>query len=264
VRSRMLVALLCGFAAIVGCGDGKMPPSAPTPTVVALALSPATDLLKIKSTEKFAATATLTDGTPRSVLANWGSDAPGIAAAAGDGTVTGVGSGEVTIFAEYEGLRATRRLRVVPEYAGSWIGTYRTTACVETGDWVFDSCGGIDRARSFTLSLALLQTGATVSGGIRIYSDIPSVQLSGSVATNGALDLSGGVAYSLPNCTQSCFFQIVDWVVVSSDNLQFSGEFTIRVSSPALQGYRAWTSEITGTRTASAPPVLPPPVPDGG
>ena len=136
-RNLVVVALLTTMVACGGKGGGSpTAPSAPTPTITGLSITPATDLIKIKASESFTATATFSDGSSRPVPATWGTDTPGVATIDSSGRATGVASGQATIFADYPGAqRATRLLRVVPDYHGRWRGDWSVTACAEEGDW---------------------------------------------------------------------------------------------------------------------------------
>lgn len=246
---RLIVAgfLVC---VSVACGKGASPTTAPSPSAAAptaLALSPATDLITIRGTERFTIAATLSDGTTKVVQGTWGSDAPGIASAGADGTVTGTGSGEATVYADYQGLRASRRLRVVPNYNGRWSATYLTVSCAGTGDWAGD-CLGPDDITRHTIGVVLQQAGIAMTGQLTPYSDIPTVPVTGAIDGTGHLALSGKVPYTIPDCQLDCLFEILSWDVVSSDSVNFSGQFTIRVSSPKLQGSRSWVSNVVATK----------------
>lgn len=102
----------------------------PRPDV--LMITPAIDGLKIGSTETLTAVVLSGDGTLRTVVASWSSDAPDIVALGSDGRVRGVSLGKTTIRAKFEALAQDRAMRVVPDYEGTWSGEYRRLV-TETG-----------------------------------------------------------------------------------------------------------------------------------
>jgi hypothetical protein len=217
---------------------------------VTLALSPLTDVVLIGRVAALTATATFQDGSSSAVQANWGTDAPTIATVGPDGTVTGVSSGDATVFADYQGMRARQRLRVVPNYDGDWLASYRTTSCTETGDWDVGECAKVDLTMAWRIGVSLQQDRASMTGQLTLYSDIPAVPVTGTIAGDGHFTASGSVLYTLPNCVPNCLFEIRDWDVLSTDNATLAGHFTIRATTPALVGSRSWTNDITGSKRA--------------
>ncbi|MGE5835426.1 MAG: hypothetical protein ACM4AI_13150, partial [Acidobacteriota bacterium] len=115
----------------VGCG-GSAKPSVTTSSILVAASS---DLLFIGTAETFTATATLSNGTTQAVTTgSWGSDQPGIIsveALTGRGTV--VGAGQTTVWVDYKGVRGTKAIRGLPNYQGSWSGSYAVVSCSQTG-----------------------------------------------------------------------------------------------------------------------------------
>jgi hypothetical protein len=51
------------------------------------------------------------------------------------GRVTAVGTGTATIFAEAGGVRGTMTIRTLPNFSGSWSGSFKETGCEVTGDF---------------------------------------------------------------------------------------------------------------------------------
>src|SRR5262245_11193238 len=105
------IAIVLALAVAVGCGKDEPPIAGPSPTPTGLSIATATDVMKIKGTETVTASGTYSDGSTRPVQATWGTDNAAVATMDSSGRAGGVASGQATIFAESQGLRATRLLR---------------------------------------------------------------------------------------------------------------------------------------------------------
>lgn len=209
----MGLIVLLGVAAC-----GKSTPSTPGPTVSGLALSPATDWIKIKGTEKFFATATYTTGAAEAVTASWSSDNQAVATVDNTGTVTGVSAGQATITASYQGKTVTRSLRVLPDYAGRWAGTWAVTSCEVQGGFPADWCTPM-RGAVLPATLEMQQSRDAVSGAWTLQESNGNVQ--GTVATNGTLTLTGSTLQS------GVRIEIVAWQSNTTDNSSMTGTFTL-------------------------------------
>jgi hypothetical protein len=127
------VAIGCALAIAAGaCNKSK---TAPSPTVTSIAVTSASDLLFIGASETFTATATLSDGSTQNIsTAAWGTNEQHVVSVeSSSGRVTGVGSGQATVFVDYQGQRGTRSIRGLPNYQGSWSGSYAIRSCQESG-----------------------------------------------------------------------------------------------------------------------------------
>jgi len=117
-----------------GCGgeDGGNP-ARPTSNVssIAITLSPA---LKMGQTEQATATATLTSGGTQPISAGFRSDTPA-ATVTDAGLVTAAATGLANIFVVSGGQQGTKSLKIVPDYDGSWFGTYVVSSCTDSGDF---------------------------------------------------------------------------------------------------------------------------------
>jgi hypothetical protein len=223
MRSIALVSVVIG---VVVAGCGKSAPATPTPSVSSLALSPATDYLKLKATEKFSATATYTNGAAETVNASWSSDNQAVATVDASGSVTGVGAGQATITATYQGKAATRSLRVIPDYSGNWSGSYATTSCQVSGDFRQDWCLGVQG--SFPATLNLIQSRDYVSGTWTLQEATGTVQ--GTVAANGVLPLTGS------SFQGGVRIEITSWQSTTTDNRTMTGSFTLRWTAEGRTG----------------------------
>ena len=132
MRTRFLVMCTLAIAACA-CGDDK---TAPSPTVISIVVASTSDLLFIGASETFTATATLSDDSTRTITTGiWGTNEPQIVSVEqATGRVLAVGSGNASVFVDYEGNRGTRTIRGLPNYQGAWSGSYVVRTCTETGE----------------------------------------------------------------------------------------------------------------------------------
>jgi len=234
---------------MAGCDKG---PTSPTPQVssspVSISITPATDLLKIKSFESFAATTTSANGTPRVATATWSSDNPAIASVDGGGRVTGNASGRAEITAQADGLRAIVNLRVVPDYHGRWEGGTRVTACTAEGDFrgaCTDVIGG-----SLPLTLSVAQNRDVISGDVDFDGArgpvSTSVQVDGRLVTTGSLTLVvDGIAFDVA---------LSDWETATTDNQRMTGRFRLDVRHALLSGFWRLEGDLASVqKTATTP-----------
>lgn len=180
-RRSSCVGVGCVLVLGVACsGDGNGNPLAPTSVSITSA-SNATFF--IGATLQLEAQATLSDGTTRVATAvTWGSDAPGVAIVSATGLVTAVAAGEVTIFADVN-PRGTMRLRVLPDFNGTWHGMETLASCDDSGSFE-DFCAqfpAIGTTQDFG-AVTFTQTEASVVG---VLFDLPAV--TGTVTVGGEL-----------------------------------------------------------------------------
>jgi hypothetical protein len=162
--------------------------------VQAVAVTSSSDLLFIGASETFAATTTMSDGTSRPATGGvWGSDAPSVASVdAGSGRVTGVGSGTATIFVDVQGRRGTKLLRGLPNYQGTWSGSYAIRSCSQTGDFSrINFCGNFQTNRVLPTNLNVTQDRDRVQG--RFFLGTLGGDGNGPVQADGRLLLSGAI-----------------------------------------------------------------------
>ena len=183
----------------VACGtqDGPTEPTtAPTPTGVAVTHA-AEGTIFIGHEVQFRATVTLSDGsTAAASEVTWTSDAPEVATVSTAGLVTAVAAGEATVSAEVAGSRGGYlRIRVYPEFQGSWAGRGIATECTATGDslWSLLCAGfleGDPAERRGEAMLELTQSEAEVGGVVDLGADRRLEVNSGEVSIDGTLRLT--------------------------------------------------------------------------
>lgn len=210
----ILVAIILGLAA-AGCDSN---PDKPSRTVTTLAVVPTTDMLKLKATEAYTASATYSTGATEQVNASWTSDNQAVVTVTSTGTATAVGPGQATLTATYEGKSATRPIRVVPDYNGRWAGLWAVRECTTSGGLPATWCNGVN-GKSFPAALELTQTRDVLSGTWTLQEATSTIQ--GTIGGDGALNLTGSSLQSGVTVT------ITSWRSISTDNSTMTGTFTL-------------------------------------
>jgi hypothetical protein len=253
-RNLVVVALLTTMVACGGKGGGSpTAPSAPTPTITGLSITPATDLIKIKASESFTATATFSDGSSRPVQATWGTDTPGVATIDSSGRATGVASGQATIFADYPGAqRATRLLRVVPDYHGRWRGDWSVTACAEEGDWR-GVCQEFTIGSLWLLNLTVTQTRDTVTGTTDFGEDLPG-PVTGTIRMSGHLEVSATYTVTFEGIPVE--ITVSNWETITTDNERMTGRLRMGMRATGVQGSFRTDGELRIVTKTSATPLI--------
>ena len=107
--------------------------------------------------------------------------------------MTGMAIGDVTISVEYSGARASKRVRVLPSYAGLFSGTYVVSACAQTNGFAAENfCQPFTTGLSLPIDFSHDQSAdlTMLTGQFRLGQAIGTG--SGSIASSGALSYSGG------------------------------------------------------------------------
>jgi len=187
--------LLIALSLMPTCKSNESsPPPPPPPTAQSITVNSSSDMLYIGIEETFTATATMSDGSTKAVTGGvWGGDNPSVATVeAGTGRVIIVGSGMVSIYVDYQGRRGAKVIRGLPNYQGTWVGSYYIVSCKSTGDYKSSNfCGSFPVNRVFPHNLSLTQDEDRVEG--RFYLGTLGADASGPVQTDGQLQLTGAV-----------------------------------------------------------------------
>jgi hypothetical protein len=253
-RTLVVVALLTTVGACGGNGGGgPTTPSAPMPTLPGLSITPATDLIKIKASETFTANATFSDGSSRSVQATWGSDNLSLVAIDSTGRATGVAPGLATIYADYQGMRATRLLRVVPDYQGTWQGDFSVTGCRDEGDWT-GVCQQAPNGTLWALTLGITQTRDSVTGTTDPYGDDLPGPVSGTIRQSGHLVVSG--TYTITIKGDLVEITVSNWETITTDNERMTGRYRVTTRVAGLQGSVYHDGELRNVTKTSATPLM--------
>ena len=231
-------------ALVTACGE-KQNPAGPNsnlagaPAVTGLTIS-GDDYILAGSTSIFTATATLSDGSTRTVVPVWSSSATDVAAIDNAGTLSGRTHGSTTLTAAHDGRNASKSIQVVNNYSGSWSGRYVVKVCADSGifkDGIYGGdyvdvpwCQALDGVGSMhAFAFTLSQTGRNYSE-IRASFGADGGLITGQVTADGRLNLNGTV-------------MLPDWYGDQWGNLQFSGWDTSLDGSGSMIGH--WTQNLT-------------------
>jgi len=244
---------------IGGCSGSEMP--TPTQisdtTVVSVNVAiPAGGTIFIGAQVQFRATATLSDGTTadRTSTATWGSDAPAVATVSSSGIVTAHAPGEATIFADVN-PRGTLRIRVYPEFAGTWSGTEVVTLCEESGVFEGLLCDPevLGVGAVFTHNDRFTQNNESVTAEI-LFEDSSST-MTGTVSIDGQLELPS--APVLP-AVEGIDVQTANWKSRADTPGRMTGTYEWVFTAPGLPGSSRQVYElrdVVRTGATAGPPV---------
>jgi hypothetical protein len=161
------------------------------------------------------------DGNDR---VTWTVEPPGVVSVDRQGRATPVSIGIAIVVATLGDQRGTNRVRVLPDYAGTWSGTYRITGC--SGHYDFRTCGrmmfnqldGSQNGYPFTLVLAQFRDQVTGTLDERNR----SIPLAGIVRESGVLVLEA--TFAQPDLDP---LRITNWAsTTNAGNTLLSGAFT--------------------------------------
>lgn len=186
-RESALVLLLLTAA----CGGDSA--TGPSGTPSSITVNSTSDQLHIGATETFSASAVSSGGATQAVTGGvWAGDAPNVASVESNtGRVTGIGSGMVTIFVDYQGARGTKLIRVLPNFQGTWSGSYIVDGCSQSGAFALaDICGDTFSAnRVLPMSMTNTQSRDAVNGQFALGTIAGSG--TGPIQTHGELNFTG-------------------------------------------------------------------------
>jgi hypothetical protein len=255
MRTRIVVPIIVVVVGVTaGCGKDSGGSTGPSRTVTAVSLSPTTDMIRIKGSETYTATARYSDGSSETVQGTWSSAAANIASVEGNGRVTGVSSGSTTITGTYQGMSGTQALRVVPDYHGRWSGDWQVRSCSATGDWA-GACAEFPPGDLFGFTLNATQTRDTITGTTDFGDDLPG-PITGTIATNGHLAVTGTYTVNVEGI--SLEVTVSDWDTNTTDNQTMTGRLRLTFRAAGLQGTLQNDGEIrVVTKVSSTPSAFP-------
>ena len=238
---RRALGLMLASAVLAGCnnGGGNGNPAGPSTTIVSITID-GSGFLSRGATQSFTATAMTSGGGTQPVTSGtWGSDAAGVVDITPGGQATAVSLGLATVFVDFQGVRGTLLIRVVPSFAGEYLGMYTVTACAATGDWVaVDACGDTFSIGSL-LPLAFLfaQTGATLTGQTALGSII-SPSFTATVRDDGGVTIDVVANFSGILFTET-------WELRADEPGSITGTIRVVISEPSLAGNTTLEGTIT-------------------
>jgi hypothetical protein len=156
------------------------------------------DTVLTGSVTSYTVTATLSDGTTRTVTPVWTSSDPGVGSVDSTGRLDGRAHGSTNLTASYLGRDTSKMVHVVNNYTGTWNGQYIISTCDDSGD-LKDHDGGWCRGRVrvgtvWYIRLVLSQTASNlseISGTLGLADVNVGDKITGVVTADGRLSLTG-------------------------------------------------------------------------
>lgn len=209
-----------------------------------IAITSGADVLRAGYFADYSVTAWMSDGTVQVVTtdATLSSSDPSVAPIDARGRVNALGRGVVTLSAAYQQRTATRTITIVPDYSGTWSGTYTVRTCSDSG--VF---GAVRYCRNLgveplPVALTLSQSGPSfdeIAGFVSI--DRLAGSVAGHVTSDGRLVLGG--SYVAVSSGGEMGVEIVDWLAGPFGE-PASGQFTYVLTLPGSSGDARITGDI--------------------
>jgi hypothetical protein len=184
-RARLILFVLTALSP--GCGSSPVSPFAGPPTLLSISVNLNTPA--VGSTVQATGTANLTGSLTSNITTGFSGDAPTIATVSSSGVVTGLAIGDVTISVDYQGMRGSKKVRILPNYAGTFTGSYRVDGCTETQGWIGTGfCSSITIGSIFAVGLSTIQSPdlTQVAGVFQLGAQQTSIQ-SSAVAADGSI-----------------------------------------------------------------------------
>ena len=192
--SRVLGALfVLALSIACGAGNGGSPtaPSSSTPTASSVTVNLVANLMFLGFVQQASAST-----SPPGLSGTWAATDPRIASVDATGNVRGLASGSTDITYTVGTAVGRAALRVIPEYAGTWVGEYSLTGCSDNGAFQ-----GIDFCRTFTrtgldatMRATWTQNGTEVIGRLNLSPGWPDSDLNtGRIEENGRMRFGGVV-----------------------------------------------------------------------
>jgi hypothetical protein len=252
-RTPILLLLLACVLTVPACGSDTPTDPSPNPTPGTLTITGQSDFMTTGSAVTLQATLS---GTPSSVVAaDWSSDDGRVAAVDRSGRLTALGSGTTTVRASFEQKTASFAIRVAPNYAGTWEGRVRVTACTTP---TTTACQAYTAGSQFITRVTLVQNSAQVVGTLYqpVPASLPSIPqwvtdatLSGQIELAGRLPMTGVLVGPTP--TSPSIGVISDWrTEIDSTQPILRGSYSEVITTTGSAATISW--EFIGlTRAAS-------------
>jgi hypothetical protein len=257
MRSVRLTGVVLVAAIAAGCNEKANPaaPSPPTTTspMIASLVINGGDALLTGSSGTYTATATLSDGTSRSVTPTWSTGNSDVATVDNAGRLDGRAHGTTTLAAAHEGVGATRSVQVVNDYRGTWVGRFVVNGC----DAAPGVCTGYEFDMfDFPIQLEVLQTGNDLSE-IRATFLLPGflqirANLTGRLSSGGRLNLAGSSEVEERRGGPWATFHVGAWDTTLSGHDGMRGRWAQRLSTLQPQSNMVMENElVTMARTST-------------
>lgn len=260
-------AVALALSTLYACGGGgSSTPPTPVKTPNSVTIGPsAAGTLKIGDDQTYTATVNWSDGSQTVETAAWSSDNTAVATVDGTGKAHGVNSGEATLIAKTttSNAQGTLKIRVVPNYQGTWTGDYTVRNCTATGafdpgDW----CGrdGFAPGTILPIKLAFTQTADKITGTITLGTLATTLDATSSIGVDGGANMSAQGSFTDSNNIQVT--ATLNPIHFRANGPTMTGSFTQAITAAGYAGSATFGSDLNAVpRTASlmgddfAPPV---------
>jgi Big-like domain-containing protein len=211
MKGRLTLLFVAAAIAAACSSDTADPPTTPSPGTSRLAIAPQPDFLTVGTS--LTLEARLTEGTspPRVVAAEWSSSDGRVVAVERTGRVTAAGSGSATLRAVFGNDSTTLAIRVAPDFAGTWTGARRVTACIHPRPDVCAAAYPPNRIAQTTL--VLTQARDRVTGTLTFSPPLasPSSAVTGTIDSTGRLALDGAIISTPATGATTTLGALADW-----------------------------------------------------
>jgi hypothetical protein len=251
-----LAAVSVAILTLCACGGGGAPttPTPPPKTPVSVAVGPlAANVIHIGDDQAYTATVHWSDGTDSAETASWSSDNSSVATIDSGGKAHGAGSGEATLIAttQQHGT-GTLKIRVVPNYQGTWTGDYTVRGCNATGafppsDWC--SRDAFQPGNILPIILAFTQNTDKVSGTITFGQVPTNVDATSSIAIDGALNLTAQGTFTGSDSSQTLL--TINPASFRANGPNMTGSFTLTFTANGYPGSAAIASDLNSVPRTS-------------
>jgi hypothetical protein len=214
------------------------------PTVTGLTIS--VNPPGIGSTVSAGATATLSSGATAPISQGFTTDTPSVATITSAGAITGLSIGDVTVSVDYQGFRASKKVRVLPSYNGIYSGTYTLDACTPTGAFADQNfCSQF--ATGSTLQIALNNVQSLD------LTTMTSQFLLGQLLGNATATIAsnGGLTYSGSAVTGTTTIAVQNFSGSAPAVGQIAGTFQVLWTDSTITGNMVWKCTITSMTRVS-------------
>ncbi len=263
MRPVNLIAVVVLIALAAGC-HGKNPaaPSQSAAQIVTGLVINGVDAVLTGSVTSYTVTATMSDGTTRTVTPAWASSDPGVGTVDSTGRLDGRAHGSTNLTASYLGRDVSKTVYVVNNYGGTWVGQYVIKACDQSGYFERAGCESSGRVgQVLPITLTLSQTGGTKSEirGTLVLNPFLYLRgvigrieqnITGVVTEDGRLILGG--SSTIQSWDDTYTFQVGEWNTNVSGPGVMTGHWTQTLGVLGYAGKAFQENElVTMTQTSN-------------
>ncbi len=244
------VWIVAGLATACGSSSGTTlsPTNVSTITGISLVANPP----GVGATVSAVATLSLSNGNSVAISSGFTSDTPSVATVTAAGAMTGVSIGDVTIAVDYQGFKASKKVRVLTNYNGVFVGNYTIDSCADTGGFADQAfCAGFPMATPLPIAFNNSQSSdLTTMASLFALGQVQGTG-TGAIASNGALTYAG----SIVSGTTRLDFR--NFAAASASINHYNGTFQIVWTDSVLSGTSTWTCTMQDvTRTSGGAATL--------